>query len=259
MNEHTQGKLSSLARRLEPFVTRWVHEILGEGRHTPLPGMTYIHGTGFPYIDESGQDPGRGRRTVLGTITPNYDDFQLNRDNDNEIVAGDAGYILGGTANKISWRSDGVVGGRGGYITDNVSWAMGNYFSLCGDGQTHWQAMFGEEYYGSPYEDWVPLYNYGFEDVLVKRTLLFNSYFAGHNVYDGTKCWHFLLDAVITWNGEGTCSVIWQNSTEIYSDGDDVDVRIAPSYDDLWGFEAYSTVYQGIRWFVHSRILEISF
>ena len=261
MSEHTEGKLSALARRLEPYISRWVREILGDQNTRFRQGMTYVHGTGFPYFDESGLDPGRGQATVGGTIRTDYGDSQLNRENDSEIARGDDQKILGGQNNSTYWVADSISGGNGSYVTEDIAWVMGNKFSVPGDGQTMWQCMFGEEYYGGYPSGgaWAPLYNYYFYDTPVNHTLLFNSYFAGHSVYDGTKCWHFLLDAIITWNGEGTCSVVWQNSTEIYSDGDDVDVRIAPSYTGAWGFEAYSTVYQGIRWFVHSRIAETSF
>ena len=259
MNDLTEGKLSTLARRLDPFVRKWVREILGEQGGTPGGGMTYIQGTGFPVNDES--VIGRGQSGVGGERDYIYGDFQLNRENDEEITRGDSQKILGGQNSSTTWWADSVGGGNGSYVSDDMAWAMGNKFSVPGDGQTMWQCMFGEEYYGGYPSGgaWAPLYNYYFYDTPVNHTLLFNSYFAGHSVYDGTKCWHFLLDAIITWNGEGTCSVVWQNSTEIYSDGDDVDVRIAPSYTGAWGFEAYSTVYQGIRWFVHSRIAEISF
>jgi len=260
MNEHTQGKLSSLARRLEPFVTRWVHEILGEGRHTPLPGMTYIHGTGFPYIDES--ESGRGQGHVgddhAHTI---YGDFQLNRENDEEITQGDSQKILGGQNNGTYWRGDSVGMGNGSYAVDDIVWSMGNKFSIPGDGQTMWMCMFGEEYYGAwpSGGSWTPLFGYYLYDTPSPLTMLFNCYFVGHNVYDGSKCWHFMLDAMVTWNDDGAPTVVWQNSTEIYSDGDGVDVRINPDYEYGILYDAYSEVYQGIRWFVHARISEISF
>ena len=254
MSEFFEGKLSTLARRLEPYVRKWVREILGENDGKSVGNITYIHGTGFPKLDELGT---RGQKNVGGDKDYRYSDFQLNRDNDDEVVGGEFGYILGGVANKTYWKADSVIGGRGGYIVDNESWVMGNYFSTPGDGQTHWMIMFGEEYY-YPSENWGPLYSYALEDH-ANHTMLFNAYFAGHDVIDGSKCWHFMLDAVVTWNGTGTLSIVWQRSTEIYSSGDGVDVRIGAGYGDGITYEAYSDCYQGIRWFVHARISEISF
>ena len=258
MSEFTEGKLTGLARGLEPFVSKWVREILGARNSKFKRGMTYIHGTGFPYLDES--ELGRGQENVGGDRVYNYGDFQLNRENDGEITTGGNQKILGGQNNSTYWLAESVGGGNGSYVSDDIVWAMGNKFSIPGDGQSMWLCMSGEEYYGDYPSGglWTSLFGYKFYDTPTPQTLLFNCYFAGHNVYDGSKCWHFVLDAMVTWNDD-TFSVVWQNSTEIYSDGDAVDVRISAWSDVGFLFDAYSEVYQGIRWFVHARISEISF
>ena len=254
MSEFSDGRLSTLARKLEPYVRKWVREILGENDGKSVGNITWIQGTGFPKLDESVMKRGRWN---IGTAdnpftTWGFCALQLNRENDDEITQGESQWIMGGADNKMYWRADDVAGGRGGYATGDLAWCMGNKFSVPGDGQTLWIVTFGEEDY-YPHDPWVPLYDYDFEDT-PPCTLLLNSYFVGHNCIDGSKQWHFSLDAVFTWN---PLSIIWQKSTEHYSSGDGVDVRIGSEYGLT--FQARSDCQQGIRWFVSTRIAQVGF
>jgi len=269
MNQFISGKLSTLARQLEPYVRQWTRDILGNQTGGRDDDKTWIHGTGFPKDDEQET---RGQRTASGMQGWRYGDFQLNRTTDDQVVKGDAGYILGGENNELNWTGEAVVAGRGGYSTDGVDWVMGNQFDdEPRSANTRSTMMFGEEYYGGEIyggDGWQSLFAYWMKD-WDRHTFLIESYIAGHSTKYVEKAWHFKLDALMTrefwgtpYSGSGEGIVIWQKSTELYSSGDGVDVRVVGSespYYSGYTIEAYSEGYQGIRWFVNGRSTEVDF
>jgi len=79
MKEFISGKLSTLARQLEPFVRQWTRDILGEQTGGRGDDLTWIQGTGFPKNDEEEM---RGQKSLLPSTTVSegqgtgYVDFQ---------------------------------------------------------------------------------------------------------------------------------------------------------------------------------------
>ena len=101
-------QLTTLARRLEPFIRKMIREMIGEMKSgsTALDNLTYIHGTGFPQDDKTGN---RGTWAV---------DLQLQRSYDTEVASGDLSTILGGYENKITTDGDYSAAMGGGAIVD---------------------------------------------------------------------------------------------------------------------------------------------
>ena len=265
MKEFISGKLSTLARQLEPFVRQWTRDILGEQTGGRGDDLTWIQGTGFPKNDEEEM---RGQKSLLPSTTvggqgTGYVDFQLNRDNDDEVTLGNDATILGGYGNRTQWQADATIGGRGAHVSGDICWAMGNKFVVTGDGQTDWICTFGEEYYypeeyfDDP-EHWGPLYDYELYDMGTKHTMLIHSVLVGHDIIHGNAggnlCWHFEIDAVCTYS---PFAILWQQTRTVYSDGLGVDVRIGTEYGLVW--TARADYYMGINWFVSTRMVEIDF
>jgi len=84
-------KYSELARELKPYLAQWIDEIIGDRKYdaSNTGDLTYIHGTGFPVDDATGNR--------LSYVV----DLQLERDDDSDVVQGYGSAILGGYANQI--------------------------------------------------------------------------------------------------------------------------------------------------------------
>jgi len=117
-------KLTTLAKKIEPFVKKFIREMIYSGGSTN--DQTFFYGTGFPKSD------------TLGTRGTDAVDFQLNRDTSAQVAGGARSCILGGQYNRIDAAAyDSIVGGSGGWAYKNpCAWIMGNYIEDYGDAQS---------------------------------------------------------------------------------------------------------------------------
>ena len=81
MMKIVDDKLTTLAKKIEPFVKKIIREMIDSGGSTN--DQTFFYGTGFPKND------------ALGTRGTDAVDFQLNRDNSAQVAGGAR---LGGAA-----------------------------------------------------------------------------------------------------------------------------------------------------------------
>ena len=233
----TDKYLSTLARRLWPYISTYVRQMIGDNSVSGTAGgdITWIQGTAIPEED------------ALGTRGTNSIDFQISRDADTEIASGTESAILWGNANKAS-ATRSAAAGFGAYADNTYQFAIGESYRDTPHGDAQGSRFFGMDIITVD-NTWQTFASF---EIRTDTTWSFMALLVGIEAGAANSYAYQILGAVE--NDGGTTSVLGQTVTTIYEDDANFNARaVADDANDEIEFQVTDTGNNGrdSKWSVH--------
>jgi hypothetical protein len=203
-------KLTTLARRLEPFIRNMIREMIGEMKsgQSAIDNKTYIHGTGFDRDDKTGD---RGTNAV---------DLQLENVSDTKVAQGNYSAILAGQDNETtSTATNSVAAGYGAKVELPMAIGLGYYQLDYGDVQSYFVSL--GDYETTPGSSWRVIASL---DVPTDTLWTFSALYAVTE-QGCAQSWSYRVEGAVE-NDGGTTSILAQTTTTIYEDDANWDAAV---------------------------------